>query len=536
MKVSKAIINVLEWAGIKRAFGIPGVHNLPFYDVLKNSTIKHTLVRHEQAAPFIADAIFRTTRELSLVVTTTGPGAANTLSALLEPMAKTIPVIVLTSQITREKWNWPQSGLHQVKDQLGSFVSCTKERFCVKEGGDALGMTIDAIKIALTPPMGPVAIEVPFDVWDNEVCLGELPDFSRFLERPEPDLGEVEHALKIIRSWNKPLILLGGGILHSGAEDGARELVELLKAGVLCTPSAKGIIPYDHELFLGNINGGSVMAEVLNKADGIMVIGARFSEESMRFYKLNLPESLVHIDANRKRFGPIYTCKASICSDIKEALKALTKELKTFMPKFDGKFHRQNEAKVSTYADKLLSEHKEFSIINDLRKILGKDAIIVADQTMLGYWADNFLPSYKPRTLFQGTGSGTLGYALPAAIGAKMANPEVPVLAILGDAGLLFTVQEMATAIQESTNICVFLLNNEGYGVLRYYQSEFYSGPTEADLVAPDFTSLAKAFGWNAKEINDFKDFEAIYRELEGQNKPFMIILNERILAVPFMV
>ena len=481
MTGGEAVWRTLELEGVDTVFGILGIHLLPLYDaLLAHPHIQHLTSRHEQGATAMADGYARTTGRIGVCLTSTGPGTVNTLSALGEAYASSVPVLVIASQVSSDLVDRSRGVLHEARDQLGLFRAMIGGGQRVNRVHDIPRAIQEAMRSMRCGRPRPAYLEICTDV------LGASGDVEirRSLEggRPAGDPELVRRAGRRLLEARSPLIWAGGGAVDAGVE--LQRLAELLDAPVLTTTTAKGVVPEDHPLSLGSRTREGPVIELLRESDVLLAVGTRFSWLSTAEWSLPIPSGLIQIDIDPLEIGKNYPVELGIVGDAKLVLRQLLQEVgadTSQRPRGTGGAGRARHrvaAIKERIVEKLRSEggEAELRVVEDLRSALARDAILACDMTMATYWARVHFPAYVPRSFLYPSGFGGLGFGLPAAIGAKVAWPERQVVCICGDGGFLFTGQELATAMQYNVHVVVLLFNDGGFGVLRHMQDTRYGG------------------------------------------------------------
>lgn len=527
MKGAEAAIQALKVQGVEVIFGIPGVHALPLYNALAHyPEIRHVQTMHEQGAGFMADAYARVTGKPGVCFITPGPGGGNVITPVMEAYASSSPVLILMAQIHSKIVDSGKGGVHEVKDHYNLFKSVTRWNYRVQSVEEIPSIIHEAFRRLKMERPGPVQVEIPVDILNSE---GEVTIPEKVIpSKKSGDAQKIIQAVTLLQQARNPLILAGGGTVRSGADQELRELAELLNAPVTTTFQGKGIISEDHPLALGCINGlliyrgnpskSPFVEKFLRKVDCLLAIGTKFGEATTDSWKLPIPPQLIQIDLDEKEIGKNYPVKIGIVGDAREVLAEILKKLKN-----GDKFQQSKSKKIKdTMVDlkkeienRLKSGHreKELQLIEDLREVLEPDAIVANDMTIPTYWTGRYFKVYKPRTFLYPYGSTTLGFGLPAAIGAKMAYPDRQVIALCGDGGFMFTCQELATAVKYEARLPVLIFNDKSYGVLKDFQKLRYGRSFEVDLHVPDFVKFAEAFGARGVRLESPSELKLALKE-----------------------
>ncbi len=500
----EAVVRSLEAHQVDTVFGIPGTHNLAIYEALRQTdSIRHILARHEQGAAFMADGYARASGQVGVCLSTTGPAALNTLASLGTAYSDSSPVLCIASQIPAEGIGLDKGFLHECRDQLASFAPVTKWRARADTVDTIPALMREAFAQMLNGRPRPTALEIPCDTLDDSADLTITVAASA--HRLAPDSEQIEQAARLLRAARQPVIWAGGGAIGSNAGDELRQLAERLQAPVFTTVLGKGVLPEDHPLAAGNALLHPASRAFLAECDLMLAVGTRFTEEETDRWALRIPDSLIHIDIDPEEIDRNYPATVGIVADARAALQQISARL------HDVRRQQSDQAagiadlrqRIWRYCQARAPEGVE--LVHTLRTALPRDAIIVSDLTVAAYWCRRLLDIYEPRTFIYPWGFCTLGFGLPAAIGAKVARPERPVVVLCGDGGFMFNCQELAAAVQYDLPLVVIVFNDSAYGVLRPQQEVRYGGAHEVDVVNPDFVALAGAFGVDGCRVDSIE-------------------------------
>ncbi len=499
------VVRALGAEGVRHVFGIPGVHNLAVYDaLLRQREITHILARHEQGAGFMADGYARASGRPGVVLVTSGPGATNALTPLVESWAGSQPVLLLMSDIPLALIGRDLGALHEVPNQIDCFRPVARWAEAIKDGGAIAPAVQRAFQLFRSERPGPVALSLPFDLLTAETEGLVVPQAGA---RPGCDRALVARAAELLRAASRPAIIAGGGVVAAGAGAELAALARRLGAPVLTTVMGRGALADTDPLWLGVLPNKLASGPALAAADVVLAVGCRFAHRSTQGLLLNLsftPEQrLIHLDLDPAVPGKIFTPDLAIIGDARDGLAALVESLGPGAaasgwdwPWLAG-LRDARSPRYSAEADRL---------IRLLRAGLADDAVVVCDQTGINYWMEWHFPVLAPRTFLYPVGSATLGYAVPAAIGAKVALPERQVVAVVGDGGFLFSVSELATAVKYGLGVVFLVVNDQRYGAIKYLQERMFGRWGEADLANPDFPALARAFGAAGERVGGLDD------------------------------
>jgi acetolactate synthase-1/2/3 large subunit len=497
------VVAALAAEGVRHVFGIPGVHNLAIYDaLLRQDRIVHVLARHEQGAGFMADGYARASGQPGVVVVTTGPGATNALTPLVEAHAGSQPVLLLMSDVPSAVVGQDMGALHEVPNQIECFRPVSRWADGLRGGAEIPGAVQGAFHLFRTGRPGPVALSIPTDLLTAAVAARLTPPGEG--RRPPCDVGLVEEAARHLGRARRPLVVAGGGVIAAGATAELQAVARRLRAPVITSVMGRGAIPETDPLWLGVLPNQRATKAALEAADVILAVGCRFAHRSTRGLLLNLEfrpdQALIQLDLDPRTIGRMHRPALGIVGDARDGLAGLLEALtpEAVVGEWDwAALGRAREARSPRYTAVV------DGLLRALRAALPADGIVVGDQTGLNYWMEWHLPILAPRTFLYPIGSATLGYGVPAAIGAKVACPDRAVVAVVGDGGLLFTVQELATAAKYRLPVVFVVMNDQDYGAIRYLQTRLYGRTGEHALTGPDVLALARAFGVEAYHAPD---------------------------------
>jgi acetolactate synthase-1/2/3 large subunit len=524
------VVRALEALGADAAFGVPGTHALAIWEALRDSPVATLGMRTELSAGFAADGYARASGRVAPLLLSTGPGALNSLTALMESASAHVPVLAISSQIPREMIGRNRGFLHDLPDQRASFAPIVKRAWRAESAAALPELLAEAWRTALTPPSGPVYVEVPVDVLDNPAEAGAtaaLDPQPRPLPLPAHEL--LTAAAELLAAAERPVLWAGGGVERSGAWAELRALAERLRAPVATTYMGKGAFPADHPLAAGSACDDAAFQELLSEADVVLCIGTELGAETTYQYALEFSGRLIQIDAAPERIGSTYTA-LGLVGDAAAVLGALV----PLVPErpADGSAERRVEAVRARIEQGLGTQGRELErgILADIAAATGPEAVIAWDMTIMAYWAAPYLPVLRPRTFMYPMGSGTLGYSWPAALGAQAARPGARTLAVVGDGGLHYALGELASARQHSLPAKLLIVDDRGYGILREYQRAAYGSTHSVDLVQPDFDALCQAFGVPVRTVEP-PDLAAALGWAFEQEGPAAVVLRASVAA-----
>ena len=528
MKISGAEITIkmLEQFGIKTISGIPGGANLPLYNALANSNIKHILARHEQGAGFIAQGMARSTGETAVCMATSGPGVTNLITAIADAKLDSVPLVAITGQIA---YSMVGSDAFQEIDTYGMTLGITKHNFLVRSAAELLSVIPEAFYIAESGRPGPVLIDIPKDVQNELIEINHWPTKRKVAHEIELNLKYIDKAVKMIHESHKPVFYIGGGIMSSEASDVLIELAHRLQIPVATTLMGLGAFPSDDPLSLGilGMHGAKYTNLAFHQADLILAVGVRFDDRAIgnanEFCK---NAKIIHIDIDPSEINKVKQASLFIEGDAKEALTALAKKL-VYCERTSWLKTIENLKKNYPLYDQL--ETNAFHPVNFIKAVsrcVPKDSIICTDVGQHQMWVAQNYPFNHPRTLLTSGGLGTMGFGLPAAIGAAVNNPKKQIILFSGDGSILMNIQELATMADLKLNIKIIILNNGHLGLVRQLQEMFYEKNYIATefVTNPDFAIIAKGFGIDSLDYKqDIIKDEQLRQIL---NKPGGCVIN----------
>jgi thiamine pyrophosphate-dependent acetolactate synthase large subunit-like protein len=500
---ARAAVAALEDAGVSVAFGLPGVHNLALWRELNGSPIRLVGVRHEQTAAYAADGYARASGRLGVALTTTGPGAANTLAAVGEAWASRQPVLVIATDIpstARRPGVW-RGMLHEATDQAAMFMPVVKEAIRVRSAGEIGPAVARAAATALAPPSRPVYVEIPTDLLDGDgTAQGSDPSSVLNSSRSGPDREQLERALALLERARRPLVWAGGGALQSGAGEAVARLAERLVAPVILTFSAKGLVPPGHPCLVESSPHVPEAGELWDEADVVVAIGSDLDGMMTQGWKQPQPPHLVAINVDPKDASKNYRPDVVVEADAGKAAAALAERLSD-RGGLDSLQRRLRDLNRAVRERLARDDPEAVAFLDTLEAALPGDAIVVCDMCIPGYWLGGFHRTPAPRKLTYPLGWGTLGCAFPQGLGAALAGTG-PAVTISGDGGFLYAVGELAAAKQENIPLTAVIVDDGGYGMIRYDQ-DLHGDPREGvDLANPDFVALAASFGIRADSVD----------------------------------
>ncbi|KRT61143.1 MAG: acetolactate synthase large subunit, biosynthetic type [Thaumarchaeota archaeon CSP1-1] len=504
MNGGRALMKSLEKEGVKEVFGLPGGANLPMYDELFKSNIRHILARHEQSAAHMADGYGRVSRKPGVCFATSGPGATNLLTGIATAQADSAPMIAVTGQVPVKMIG---KDAFQESDIIGMANPCVKYSFQPRDASEIPGVVRKGFYIAATGRPGPVLIDIPKDVQQNEASMTfpEEVKIRGYHPWTDPDIVQIEKAIDMLLAAEKPIILAGGGVTISSAFAELQSISELLMIPVVTTFKGKGSFPENHPLSLGPIgmHGHAEANKLMTEADCVLAIGTRFSDRSVgTFEEFEKRLKIIHMDVDPAEIGKNQTTNIAVVGDVQATLRIMVKLLmQKSIKKTEGTTWLKHVKEVKEYWRENLKlpkgEMTAAKILRKLREVLPKESITTTEVGQHQMWASLFFDVIHPGTFFSSTGLGTMGWGFPAAIGAKVAKPDVAVVDIAGDGSFSMTENSLATSVLENIPVIVFLVNNFSLGMVAQWQRTFYDRRMiGVDLKnCPDYVKLAESYG-----------------------------------------
>jgi acetolactate synthase-1/2/3 large subunit len=517
---------LLERQGIETVSGIPGGAILPFYDALHGGAIRHVLARHEQGAGFIAQGMARATGRAAVCLATSGPGATNLLTAIADAQLDSVPLVAITAQVPQPLLG---TDAFQEVDTYGLTVPITKHNFLVRSAAELLEVVPLAFTLAESGRPGPIAIDVPKDVLTGSLDVSRWPEPGGRMDPLPPPAAEIDRLAAELRSARRPVLYLGGGVIAAGAAPLAHALARRISAPVVSSLMALGAIAADDPLFMGMLGMHAAKGTnfLLEEADLVFAIGARFDDRATGRVAEFCPRArIAHVDIDPAEIGKIKQPFISVVGDAAQVLRALLDQLAA-----------QRRDEWCARARDLRAEHPlahpaaadaplhPINLCRHLGATLPADTLITTDVGQHQMWVAQAYPFRRPRTLLTSGGLGTMGFGLPAAIGAALAKPDARVVCISGDGSLLMNVQELATLAELELPVAVLVCNNGHLGLVRQQQQLFYGQRYAASRfqAAPDFAAIARAFGLRGLRLDPAADPVAALDEALAEPGPCVI-------------
>ena len=522
---AQLIIELLERQNVTCIAGVPGGANLPMYDALSQSSIKHVLARHEQGAGFIAQGMARVTGKAQVCFASSGPGATNLITAVADAHLDSVPLVAITGQVPQAMIG---TDAFQEIDTFGLMLPITKHNYLVRSAEELLEVIPAAFELALSGRPGPVSIDVPKDVQNEKITIGELPAPGVRAADPVVAIDQIETMLGAIKSAERPVLMIGGGIVYAGATDDLRYFAEQLDVPAVQTFMGLGVLPAGHPLSLGmlGMHGAPFTNLVLEECDLLVGLGVRFDDRATGKVAAFCPNAqFIHVDIDNSEIGKVLEPMQSIAADVGGVLRMANQVLE----KQSNTQWRERVAQLKNNHPLVLDGNDElfrpYGAIAAVADIVGDDANISTDVGQHQMWVAQAYPFVRPRQWISSGGLGTMGFGLPAAIGMALAAPKHKTVCFSGDGSLMMNIQEFATAAEHNLDLKVIILNNNHLGLVRQQQTLFYKRNLSAVKFEQktDFPAVARAMGVRGVDLSDCDNPRQALQEALAAPGPFLI-------------
>jgi acetolactate synthase-1/2/3 large subunit len=541
MSGSQILLECLVRENVDCIFGYPGGVTLPLYDALYDHPIRHILVRHEQNAAFAAEGYARSTGRVGVCCATSGPGATNLVTGLVDSLMDSIPVVAITGQVSTKLIG---SDAFQEADTFGITRSCTKHNFLVKTIAELPQVVHEAFYLASSGRPGPVLVDIPKDVFQAQahytpVSSIHLPGYKVFTEG---HTGQIRRAAQMIWESKRPFVYAGGGIIAADAAEELRELVELTEAPAVTTLMGLGALPAEHPNYISmpGMHGSYAANMGMSGADLLIALGVRFDDRVTGRLAAFAPHAkVIHVDIDPAEIGKNRVADLPIVGDVKRVLEKLNKVLHELAPQSQAQNAtaredwwrqiREWKAEHPLEPDVSTSEIKPQHVMREIDRLSGGRAIVTSDVGQHQMWAAQFIRFNSPRLWINSGGLGAMGFGLPSAIGAQFARPDKLVFSIVGDGGFQMSIPELATIANHALPIKIIVVNNGYLGMIRQWQELFYNNRiSQAELNSfPDAEKLAGAYGFKGRTIEDVHQLAPALEEAVRDPGPYL--LNVRV-------
>ena len=527
MQTAQALFKCLLEENVDLLFGYPGGAVLHIYDALYKEGIRHILARHEQGAIHMAEGYARVSGKPGVVIATSGPGATNLVTGLADANMDSLPLVVITGQVNTTAIG---TDAFQEADIIGITNPITKHNYQVRRGEDLPRIIKEAFHIATHGRPGPVLIDIPKNISAALIpyAPAAAPDLPGFQPPFTPDGGDMNRLISMLKKAARPLILAGAGVIHAGAHRELLEFVDRVQIPVTNTLLGLGGFPSDHPLFLGmcGMHGTYTANMAIQHADLLISIGARFDDRVTGRTRDFAPMAkIVHIDIDASEIAKNVPTDLPIVGDAREALKVLlSARLKPIgTPNWIEQLNQWKRDYPLWYTED--GSLKPQQVIEEMYRITGGKAVVTTDVGQHQMWVAQYFGFNQPRRLVTSGGLGTMGFGFPAALGAALSEPGVPVLSVVGDGGFQMNIQELATAAEENIPVTTIVLNNASLGMVRQWQDILYEKRYSHSLLTknPDFARVSESFGVKGYRVTTLEEFSHALQEALSLGKPAVL-------------
>jgi len=526
MTGGEALAKQLHREGVRVVFGLPGVQLYGAMAALREEKdIRFVLTRHEQATTYMADGYARAGGGVGVALVVPGPGVLNAGAGLSTAYSCSSPVFLVAGQVPKRYLGKDVGVLHEINEQLDVVKPITKWRKRVLEVSEIPAAVQEAFRQLRTGRPRPVHLEIPPDTLEDEGDAELLPPVT--VARAAAPAADIERAARLLLEARRPIIYAGGGVHASGAHEALAAVAEYIQAGVVQSAEGKGAVSDQSDLALGAaLWPKNPLREYLDAADTILVVGSRCALAAFQ-----PSQKIVQLDVDAEEIGRNHPVAVGLAGDARLTLERLLERLRTDAPPRPSRKREREQLRDALAA--LDTQEPNHSILTSLRAGTPEDAIVIAGMTQIGYYSRPFWPVYRPRTYLTSSYSGNLGFEVPTALGAKVARPERPVIAITGDGGFMYNSQELSTAAREKINAVIVLFNDEAYGNVARDLDESWGGSHGAAVTNPDFMKLADAYGVVGLRAARPTDVGDLVRKAVGMDRPVLIEVRVGRMARP---
>jgi len=541
MTGAQVVLECLLREKVDTFFGYPGGVTLPLYDALYDHQIKHILVRHEQNACFAAQGYARATGKVGVCCATSGPGATNLVTALVDALMDSIPIVAITGQVSTKLIG---SDAFQEADTFGITRSCTKHNFMVKKLSELPQAIHEAFHLAASGRPGPVLVDIPKDVFQAQghytpVSTIHLPGYRL---STEGHAGQIRRAAEMIWEAERPMVYAGGGIVAAEAADDLRKFVELVDIPSVCTLMGLGSMPSTHPNFISmpGMHGSYAANMAMTETDLMIALGVRFDDRVTGRLAAFAPHAkVIHVDIDPAEIGKNRAADIPIVGDVKKVLERLTQEIRELSPSMKAKnadarktwwsqvkgWKQEHPLEPEISTDEIKPQH----LVAEIDRLSGGEAIVASDVGQHQMWGAQFLKFNHPRLWLNSGGLGSMGFGLPAAIGAQFARPDKLVFALVGDGGFQMSIPELATIANHALPIKIIVMNNGHLGMVRQWQELFYNNRLSSVQLDgfPDPEKLAGAYGFRGRTVESVRELRSVLEAAVREPGPYL--LNVRV-------
>ncbi|WP_010239884.1 acetolactate synthase large subunit [Clostridium arbusti] len=523
LNTAQMLVKCLEAEGVKYIFGIPGEENLEVMNAIEGSSIKFITTRHEQGAAFMADVYGRLTGNAGVCLSTLGPGATNLVTGVADADSDGSPVVAITGQVGTERMHITS---HQFLDICKMFEPITKRSKQIVRPDTVSEIVRIAFKYAESEKPGACLIDLPVNISKMPVSLCEKPLQKKIEPMEHADLSEIEEAASEIFKAKNPIILAGASAIRNKSAEAVTEFANKLKIPVINTMMSKGIIPFDNKYSMWTIGipQKDYVNKIIEKSDLVITIGYDIVEYAPAKWNKSADTKIIHIDTRPAHINKLYQAVVEVVGDISDSLYDIMRRTS----------RKVEPVEALEIKEKMLSEHESYAndnafpmkpqrILNDVRKVMDKEDIVISDVGAHKMWIARHYNCYKPNTCIISNGFATMGIGVPGAIAAKLINPDKKVLAIVGDGGFMMNSQELETALRIGTPIVVLIFNDSSYGLIKWKQEDQYGKSCYVNFTNPDFVKLAESMYAKGYRIEKAEELIPTLEEAFKQKVPSII-------------